>query len=186
MTTCPICQGSNDAAAVDCIYCGNRLQQPKGILSRILDSLFGSNPATTDLLTASENTDLDRIEVDVSPRDESATSEPASSVESRFEGALEEFEMQINEVFEMEGTGTLVVGVITRGVIHKGDRILIQGLNGHWEDQVMDIDTWATPTSESVGVSQATTGDEVGLLLSNRDTKHYENLELGAIISALR
>ena len=53
------------------------------------------------------------------------------------------FEMEIEDVFAITGRGTVVTGLVKRGVIKKGDKVFIKKLNGSVsEDTVAGIESF--------------------------------------------
>ncbi len=85
------------------------------------------------------------------------------------------FLMPVEDVFSIEGRGTVVTGRIERGVIHVNDEVAIVGLK---EDVVKTVVTGIEMFNKSLKDGQA--GDNAGLLL--RGTKK-EDVERGMVLA---
>jgi len=71
------------------------------------------------------------------------------------------FRMTVEDVFSIKGRGTVVTGKIETGTVKVGDEIVIQGKSGELKTIVTGIEMFRKT------MSQASAGDNVGLLLKN-------------------
>ena len=71
------------------------------------------------------------------------------------------FRMTVEDVFSIKGRGTVVTGKIESGTVKVGDEIVIQGKSGEVKTTVTGIEMFRK------AMSQASAGDNVGLLLKN-------------------
>jgi elongation factor Tu len=83
--------------------------------------------------------------------------------------------MAIEDVFSIEGRGTVVTGRIEQGVIKLGDKIEIVGLNPTSETTCTGIEMFNKTLNEGIA------GDNVGILL--RGTKK-EEVQRGQVLAA--
>lgn len=85
------------------------------------------------------------------------------------------FLMPVEDVFSIEGRGTVVTGRVERGIIHVNDEIEIVGLN---EEKMKSVVTGIEMFNKSLKEGQA--GDNAGILL--RGTKK-EEVERGMVLA---
>ncbi len=84
------------------------------------------------------------------------------------------FLMPVEDVFSIEGRGTVVTGRIERGVLNKGDEVEIVGLRATQKTTVTDIEMFRKSLDKGVA------GDNAGILL--RGTKK-EDVERGQVLA---
>lgn len=71
------------------------------------------------------------------------------------------FEMAVDDVFSITGRGTVVTGVISKGTVNVGDKVIIKRINGEQKmTTVTGIESFRNMLTE------AEAGANVGLLLS--------------------
>ncbi len=70
--------------------------------------------------------------------------------------------MTVADVFAIPGSGTVATGCVATGVVRQGDRLVIRKADGNAIDAVCE----AIEKSRRV-VTQASEGEEVGLLLTS-------------------
>ena len=153
MRTCGGCQSEVPNDAETCPRCGNL--GPRGMLSSLL-GLFRGKPAPPPALASASVS----APVEAAPRARDVA------------GA---FSMKCEDVFTIQGRGTVVTGRITSGEIHVGDEVLVMSKKGApIKCAVIGV--------EMVGkvVKVAHAGDDAGLLLR---AVTWDQIEAGTTIT---